>query len=69
MANLKVVEADAGVPTAFAVIVAVVSGVTADGTPTNWTVFDDIFDNESPVPVRLVVLKVTGFPDAAVALN
>jgi hypothetical protein len=69
ISNLNVVDAVAGVPTALAVMVAVVKGVTVSGTPTSWTVFESTFERESPVPVRLDVLKVTAFPEAATALN
>jgi hypothetical protein len=69
IANLNVVDAVAGVPTVAAVMVAVVKGVRVSGTPTSCTVFEFTFERESPVPARLVVLRVTGFPEAATALN
>jgi hypothetical protein len=66
---LTVVVAVAGVPTALAVMVAVVRGVTLSGIPTSSTVSALTFESESPVPAKLAVLKFTAFPDAATALN
>jgi flagellar biosynthesis protein FlhB len=68
-ANLKSLVAVAGVPVALAVIVTVVRGVIVVGVPTSWIVLEPTLEKLSPVPARAGALKVTGFPDAALAVN
>jgi hypothetical protein len=69
MARLMSRNAVAGVPTALAVTRTRLRAVTVSGMPERSTTLDALGTKARPVPVRSVVLNVTGNPEAADALN